>query len=286
MGQRKKHAYSLIMPDDSQSQPPLLLKPHEPPAYEVVNLQGRAPLVLVCDHASRRVPEALGDLGLPSDVFDQHVAYDIGAAELTRQISARLDAPAVLAGYSRLVIDVNRQPGDPTAIPEVSDGIAIPGNQDLSEADMEARSLSCSRPYHNAITETIAHVWRTNASRENAAPLLFSIHSFTPVFGGKADRPWQAAVLWNRDPRIAVPLIKRLEERADKVIGDNEPYSGKQLAYTIDRHGAAAGLANCAIEVRQDELSTEAGIRDWAERLSDALGWIMADARLHRVEHF
>ncbi|MGB0670811.1 MAG: N-formylglutamate amidohydrolase [Rhodospirillales bacterium] len=251
------------------------------PAFRTVNETAQRPLLLICDHASNVVPRSLDSLGLPAHAFDEHIAYDLGAARLTERLAARLGCMALLAGFSRLVIDVNRQPGDPGSIPPVSDGWEIPANRDLSEACQERRTEALFRPYHNAITEALAHLWRNGPP-----PALFSVHSFTPVFGGKADRPWHAGVLWNRDPRIAVPLLHHLREPGDKVIGDNEPYSGKLIAYSIDRHGAAGGLPNAAIEVRQDQLATEAGIEDWAVRIGSGLEALMSDPHLHKVEHF
>jgi predicted N-formylglutamate amidohydrolase len=269
---------------DSASSPTFphspLLGADDPPPCEIANPDGKAPLLLVCDHASRTVPRVLGHLGLDESAFEGHIAFDIGAAAVTRQLAHRLDAPAILAGYSRLLIDCNRQPGDPQSIPEESDGTIIPGNRGLSERMQEVRVESFFRPYHNAITTSLGQLWR-----RGTPPALFSIHSFTPRMDG-LDRIWDVGVLWNRDPRIAIPLIDRLRKEGNLCVGDNEPYSGRQLFYTLDRHASAAGLPNCAVEIRQDLLETDDGVMRWASRLAEALEEITSTDELHRVIHF
>ena len=258
-----------------------LLGPGEPAPFEVYNPNGEAPLVILSDHAGRRVPETLGDLGLTAEQFDKHIAYDIGADTITRCLADRLNARAVLGHYSRLVVDLNRQPGDPGSIPEVSDQIAIPANQALSEADAACRIETLHTPYHEAINREIASVWR----RDGKPPAVFSIHSFTPTMGGR-DRVWDIGVLWNRDPRLAVPLIEHLGRWDGLRVGDNEPYSGRELAYTIDIHGQAGGLANCAVEIRQDHCATREEATHWADILADALRHILTQPGVHEVKRF
>jgi predicted N-formylglutamate amidohydrolase len=257
-----------------------LIGPDEPPAFEVINAEGKAPLLLVCDHASNRIPGALSGLGLQPEALRLHIAYDIGAGDLTRRLAARLDAPAVLACYSRLVIDCNRQPGDPQSILEASDGVVIPGNLNLSAADQEARADACFWPYHHAIEHLFARL-----RRRGPEPLLFSVHTFTPTFGGE-DRFWDAGVLWNRDPRMAVPLIAMLRQVEGLAIGDNQPYAGTDLAYTLNLHAGAAGLAHAAVEVRQDHCETPGQLDRWAEILGDALGGLLGMGNLHKIELF
>lgn len=257
-----------------------LIGPGEPPAFEVINGEGKAPLLLVCDHASNRIPSALGRLGLQPEALRLHIAYDIGAADLTRRLAARLDAPAVFACYSRLVIDCNRQPGDPQSILSASDGIVIPGNQNLGEDDQEARADAFFWPYHHAIEHLFARL-----RRRGPEPLLFSVHTFTPTLGGE-DRFWDAGVLWNRDPRMAVPLIAMLRQVEGLAIGDNEPYAGTDLAYTLNLHAGTAGLAHAAVEVRQDHCETDEQLDRWAEILGDALGRLLGMGNLHRIELF
>jgi len=258
-----------------------LLAEGEPGPFEIYNPGGRAPLVIVSDHASRRVPRALGDLGLSAEHFDKHIAYDIGADMITRRLADRLDARAVLGAYSRLVIDLNRQPGDPGCIPEISDGIEVPANKGLSEEQALCRIETLHTPYHEAINREIASVWR----RDDKPPAVFSIHSFTPTMGG-LDRIWDIGVLWNRDPRLAVPLIEQLNNWDGLHVGDNEPYSARDIAYTINMHGAAGGLANGAIEVRQDHCATPEEASHWADILADALRHILAQPGLHEVKTF
>lgn len=256
-----------------------LLGPGDPPVFEIVNREAPTPVQLVCDHASRAVPVALGKLGLDDSHFDRHIAYDIGAAEVTRRLAAALDAPAVLAGYSRLVIDVNRPPGHPDSIPEFSDGTEIPGNRSLGETARRQRVKTLFEPYHDAIHETIADLWR-----RGKAPPLFSVHSFSPRFG-KTARPWDVGVLWNRDPRLAEPLMEKLVRRGLRV-GDNLPYSGRELAYTINLHGAAAGLANCVVEINQDLIADRRGVERWAAVLAEVMGEILQMDGVHRVQQY
>lgn len=258
-----------------------LLSEGEPGPFEIYNPGGRAPLVIVSDHASRRVPRALDDLGLSAEQFEKHIAYDIGADMITRRLADRLDARAVLGTYSRLVIDLNRQPGDPGCIPEISDGIEVPANKGLSEEQTLCRIETLHTPYHEAINREIASVWR----RDDKPPAVFSIHSFTPTMGG-LDRIWDIGVLWNRDPRLAVPLIEQLSHWDGLRVGDNEPYSARDIAYTINMHGAAGGLANGAIEVRQDHCATPEEASHWADILADALRHILAQPGLHEVKTF
>lgn len=257
-----------------------LLAPDEPPPVEVVNGPGRAPLLLICDHASNAVPRGLRGLGLDAGVAGRHIAWDIGAAAVTRSLARRLDAPAVLAGYSRLVIDCNRPPGDPTSVPPTSDGVTVPGNRDLDQPAREARLETCFWPYHCTITRLLARMWDGDR-----APALLAIHSFTPRLNGQ-DRPWHVGVLWNRDPRMAVPLMHRLRERDGLCIGDNEPYSGREIGYSMDTHAGSAGLPHAAVEIRQDLIADEAGAERWAGILAEPLARIVEDSGLLRIELF
>lgn len=238
-----------------------LLAPDEPAPFVVLNGGSTQPVLLVCDHASRRLPRSVGDLGLDPAARRSHLAEDIGAGDLARRLAEALSATAVLAGYSRLVVDLNRDLLDAQAFLEYGDGVVVPGNRNLSQAERRARSEALYRPYHKAIHEQIRRL--VAAAR---APAVIAIHSFTPVLNG-VSRPWEIGVLWDADRRIADILIERL--RSDSfVVGDNEPYSGQSPQdFTIDHHAEAAGLPHAGIEVRQDLIDHPAGLARVAESL-------------------
>lgn len=199
---------------------------------------------------------------------------------MTRAMSARLDAPAVLANYSRLVIDLNRPPEHPTSIMEMSDDIAVPGNRALDASARESRLSALFRPYHQAIAERL-----TAVRRRGTPPMVLAIHSFTPRLGGE-DRRWHAGILWNRDGRLARALIEGLAAPGDIVVGDNEPYSGRTLFHTLDVHTGAAGLAHAGIEVRQDLVMEPETARAWGERLAAVVEKLVGRDDLHRIERF
>ncbi|MDT8345621.1 MAG: N-formylglutamate amidohydrolase, partial [Thermohalobaculum sp.] len=179
-------------------------------------------LILLCDHARNAVPPEIGDLGLPAEDMGRHIAFDVGARGVTLGLAARLGAGAVLSTYSRLVIDPNRGEDDPTLVMKLYDGSIVPANRHVDGAEVERRLVAYHRPYHDAIGLAIDEV--LEAGR---LPVLVAIHSFTPQFKGRPPRPWQVGVLWDRDARLAGPLIRRLEAEGDLCVGDNEPYSGQ-----------------------------------------------------------
>ncbi len=213
-------------------------------------------ILLVADHASNRVPPGIA-LGIAPDLLDTHIAIDIGSAALTRRLSALLAAPACLAGISRLVVDFNRDPAAPGVIPGESDGHAIAGNQALSDAERVER-LNWHARYHRTIASLVRH-----------ARLVVSVHSFTPRLASLPDqpRPWPVGILHNRDDRAA-RLALAAFDRLGIAAGDNQPYSGKILNYTMDRHAEATGTPYLGLEVRQDEIADDAGVERWAERLA------------------
>jgi predicted N-formylglutamate amidohydrolase len=256
-----------------------LIGPKDPPPYTIINEQGSAKVLLVGDHVSNAIPEALNQLGLDAEILDQHVAYDIGTHKLISHLSQHLDAPAVLAGYSRLIVDLNRSLEDPSAFPEISDNVPIPGNQVLTVGRKALRVQSFYTPYRVAI-DGMLHRFR----QRNILPALIAIHSFTPEMAG-FKRPWHVGILWDKDPRLPVPLMRNLRAHPSGFnVGDNEPYSGKHPAdYTIDHHAEAAGLPHVSIEVRQDLVDTEQGAERWAIILDEALRDILADSALYRV---
>ena len=248
-----------------------LLGPRDPFPFRVLNAQSRASALIVGDHAGRAVPEKLNALGIAPDVYELHVAWDIGSNMVAATVADRLDAIAVLANYSRLVVDLNRRLDDPTAFAEVSDGIVIPGNLGLTDEQRAERVKEIYRPYHDAVAQHVAA-----ARARGQAPAIISIHSCTPVLDNVA-RPWHFGVMWNRDARIAQPLIARLRSVPGLCIGDNQPYSGRHpQSFTLNHHAEAAGLPHVGIEVRQDLVSDDAGARRCGELLADALAPVLA----------
>lgn len=256
-----------------------LIGPDDPPPFTVINQQGKASVLLVGDHASNAIPEKLNRLGLDRASLEKHIAYDIGTKKLLHHLSEHLDAPAVLAGYSRLLVDLNRSLEDASAMPEISDNTRIPGNQNMTREHRQQRIHSFYTPYRAAVDQML-----NRFRHQGISPALISIHSFTPEMAGFS-RPWHVGILWDKDPRIPVPLMKNLRAHPDGFhVGDNEPYSGKHPAdYTIDHHAEAAGLPHVSIEIRQDLVNTEEGAERWASILDDALKDILADPELYSV---
>lgn len=229
-----------------------------------VNEGGQAPFVLLCEHASRLVPPGYGRLGLPRAEFDRHIAWDIGAAELAVRLALLLDAPLFLAGYSRLLIDLNRPPGSPGSIPELSDSTAVPGNIGISDEERRLRLESWFRPFHAAVA---AHL---DARRERAT-VVVGVHTFTPVYGG-VPRPWQAGVLFRGAETFGRALAGAIEARCGTPVGRNEPYRiTLDEDYTVPVHGDARGLAAALIEVRQDLVTDVLAVERWSRLLADAL---------------
>jgi predicted N-formylglutamate amidohydrolase len=232
--------------------------------------QAQSGLIFLCDHASKELPEAYGSLGLPARLLATHIAYDIGAAPIVRALAARFGGAAILARWSRLLIDLNRGEDDPTLVMQLSDGSIIPGNRAITPDEIARRIAAFHAPYHAAIAEEISLVRKTGI-----LPVLVSIHSFTPVFKGHV-RPWEFGILWDRDGRLARPLIARLSE-AGFVTGDNEPYDGALENDTLNRHGTQQGLAHVLIEIRQDLIAAPAAAEALAARLGPVLEQALAD---------
>ncbi len=253
-------------------QPIALLEADEPEAFEVVNRQGGGRAMLVCDHAANRVPRQLGSLGLDAAQLADHIAWDPGAAEVARRLSAHLNAPLVLSGYSRLVIDCNRPLGHPQSIAELSAGVPIPGNLGISAAERERRGATLFQPYHDAIAGLLAE-------RRQRPTLLLSIHSFTPVLNGQ-QRPWQVGISHWQDRRLADGLIQALTRDPELTVGDNAPYPIEaSIDYTLIRCVEGFALPGVMIEIRQDEIHTLAGAARWAARLAEAYRLIEDEAR-------
>jgi predicted N-formylglutamate amidohydrolase len=255
-----------------------LLQEDDPPPVELINGASTSPTLVICDHASRAVPRRLGRLGLDDTAFERHIAWDIGAAEVARRLAARLDAPLVMSGYSRLVIDVNRRPDDLTSMPEESDGTVVPVNQALTDEGRRCRIAEILEPYHRAIAAQLEAI-----HGRGQVPMMLSIHSFTPVFKGFV-RPWQAGVLWNQDGRLAMRVKAGLEARGF-VVGDNKPYSGQDRhGYTLPRHAEAVGFPHVLIELRQNMIDTLHGAEEWAGLLHSVLESAVNDPALRKLK--
>lgn len=250
-----------------------LIGPDDPPAFTHLNPDGRARALLLADHANAAIPRSLNRLGLGDVPLQRHIAYDIGTRVVTERLSELLDAPAMVHGYSRLLIDPNRELDDPTSICVISDGVVVPGNRDLDGADVAARAMAFFHPYHDAVGAEIDRL-----TARDGPPAIISIHSFTPLLRG-AERPWHVGILWGDDDRIPVPLIEALSRDPALMVGDNEPYSGRNKhGNTVENHAYPRGLPNALIEIRQDLVATEDDARRWADRLAEPLAAILADA--------
>lgn len=244
------------------------------PAYQIVGADRPGRWLVTCDHASNAVPPMVGggDLGLPEADMNRHIAYDIGAAEVTLRLADLLDAPAILSTFSRLVIDPNRGEDDPTLLMQIYDGTVIPGNRDIDAAERERRLNLLYRPYHDAIV-------RLGAKRDDR--VFLPIHSYTPRLNGRPERPWHIGVLHDdKDSRFANALIARLRQESDLFVGDNEPYSGALAGDSVDRHALQTGRANALIEIRHDLIDTSEGQARWAQRLAPILEDALARTQL------
>ncbi len=250
-------------------------------SFEILPGNDDTGLILLADHATNRLPERYGSLDLPPEAFARHIAYDIGIEGLTRALSASLGAPAVLSCFSRLLIDPNRGEDDPTLIMKISDGAIVPGNHPITPEEWNYRLATYHRPYHQAVARTI----RAVEARTGKAPLVLSLHSFTPFWKG-VPRPWHAGILWDSDPRAAVDLIARLRADDSLVVGDNEPYDGALAGDTMSRHATANGLAHALVEIRQDLIADDAGALAWARRLAPIVDVINSRPDIHELNMF
>lgn len=250
-----------------------LLSPEEPGPYKILSPLAEKPILLVCDHASFRFPKSLGDMGLDPFARRCHLAIDIGAGALTESLAESLAVTAVMQNYSRLIVDCNRQLMDPGAFLEYGDGILVPGNRNLHQADKELRADALYWPYHRAIDEQIERL-----RKAGPPPAFIAIHSFTPVLNGES-RAWQIGVLWDKDESLRHIFLDGFRE-AGYYVGDNVPYSGKAPQdFTIDHHAEEIALPHIGIEIRQDLLRNKKGVAQIArvmhkiiESIPDRLG--------------
>jgi len=249
--------------------------------FELIEGDRGGGMLILADHAGRELPEEFDRLGLPEAEFDRHIAYDIGVEGVTRRLAALTGAPAVMARFSRLLIDPNRGDDDPTLIRQLYDGTVIPGNYPMAAEERERRLGRFYRPYHDAIAALCASV----AEESGRAPFLFSVHSFTPRMQG-FERPWHVGILWDSDNRAVDPMLAALRAEKGLVVGDNEPYDGALRGDTMFKHAIVNGLAHALIEIRQDLIGEDAGQRQWAERLAPMLEAINARPDIHEVKRF
>ncbi|MEZ7813279.1 MAG: putative N-formylglutamate amidohydrolase [Paracoccaceae bacterium] len=232
------------------------------PPFHIIGSEFQGDFVISVDHASNHVPDEIngGDLGVEPNDMARHIAYDVGAAGVARALTIHLQSPAILSGFSRLVIDPNRGLADPTLVMKLYDGTLIPANRYISEDDIVARCDALYHPYHTAFQELMMRA-------PHAA--LLAIHSFTPYLRGRAPRPWHIGVLCARqDPRLSQKILAELAQERDLVVGDNEPYVGALPGDSIDRHAISTGRQNSLIEIRNDLIDTEEKQKAWAARLA------------------
>ncbi|MDU8943963.1 N-formylglutamate amidohydrolase [Ovoidimarina sediminis] len=233
--------------------------------FEIIGADRQSPWLIACDHATNRVPPCVGGgtLGLSDEEMSRHIAWDVGAAGVTRGLAEHLGSPAILSRFSRLVIDPNRGEDDPTLIMRVYDRTIVPGNRHIDETERERRLNAFYRPYHAAYAELAARRRDT---------LVVAVHSFTPQLRGRQVRPWHVGVLFDpRDERLSRPFIDRLYGEGDLVVGENEPYAGHLPGDAIDRHGLIPGRPNVLIELRHDLIDTAEKQARWAARLAPLL---------------
>ncbi len=251
------------------------------PPFDIIEGDRSRGLVLLADHAGRALPDEYGDLGLPATEFDRHIAYDIGVERVTRQLARLTGAPALMANFSRLLIDPNRGEDDPTLIRQLYDGTVVPGNYPMDAEERERRLDRFYRPYHDAVGAMISSVHEATGR----SPFIFSIHSFTPVMQGR-ERPWHVGVLWDLDDRAPKALIDALSEDPTLVVGDNEPYDGALRGDTMYRHAIVNGFAHALIEIRQDLIADDSGADEWAARLAPIVDAVNARPEIHERQKF
>jgi predicted N-formylglutamate amidohydrolase len=246
-------------------------KPDSHIAFRILRPQGKGRFIVFCDHASNRIPAELDNLGLPASELDRHIAWDIGAAGVTAELSGIFDSPAILCGTSRLVIDCNRQLYARDLIPEVSDGTAVRGNRDLSEAARQLRIERFFDPYHAAVESVIA-----DRESQGLTSIALSIHSMTACLAANV-RPWQIALSSHKDRSLVEPMLEALRrpehcQSGDVSVGDNQPYDlDPAVDYSTPFHAMRRNMPYLQVEFRQDEVADTEGQVRWARRFAAAL---------------
>lgn len=253
-------------------------------AFATANLDGDKRFLIICDHASNDIPAAFDNLGLSDEILQTHIAYDPGAVEVARAISEGLGCPLIESRFSRLLIDPNRGLDDPTLVMKLSDGSIIPGNRRVDpyqqKAEWQHRIDAYYKPYDSAIAQAVAA-----AQADKCAPIILSVHSFTDNWRGFA-RPWEAGVLWDKDPRLAELMLRYMGQFDGLTFGDNEPYTGRRAGETLYRHGTKNGLAHAIIELRQNQIETAQQQAFWAARLVDFMRHAVSQEALTKVTHY
>lgn len=243
-----------------------LLRMSDPPPFTYLSGPS-ADYLIVCDHAGAAIPSSLGTLGLSGAQLATHIAIDIGARWTAEHIAERLGAQAVIAGYSRLVIDCNRYPWDSASITPESDRTAIPGNLGLSAAERAARIDALFLPYHRAIGSALDALM----GREARPPVFLSIHSCTPNLDNES-RPWHIGLSYQPPDTLALPMLEALRRDPHLTVGDNQPYwLEPTVDYTTPEHAMRRGVPYLQVEFRQDLIASQSGAREWAGRFVDAL---------------
>lgn len=252
-----------------------IIEASEAPSHSVISGRADRGLVILCDHASNQLPASYGTLGLDPAQLARHIAYDIGADAVVRALAAKLDAPAVLSRFSRLLIDPNRGEDDPTLIMRLSDGAVVPGNRHLDTAERDRRLDQFWRPYHQAVSGVVEACMLAGTP-----PAIVSIHSFTESWKG-APRPWHVGILWDSDPRLAMPLLEAFRAEGDLIVGENEPYPGSYEGDCCWQHATARGLPWAVVEIRQDLIREAQGQARWADRVARIIASLGQRPDLH-----
>lgn len=249
-------------------------------AFDIIDGDYAGGIVLLCDHARNWLPSEYGSLGLPDSEFERHIAYDIGAADLTLALAERLGIPAVMSRFSRLLVDPNRGMDDPTVIMKLSDGTVIPGNHPITPEESSRRIVRYHAPYHNAVSGAVKR-----AMESGSPPMVFSIHTFTPAWKG-VPRQWHAGLLWDADPRLTDFMIDGLSRETGLIVGNNEPYVGALKNDTMYVHATRQGLPHTLLEVRNDLISDAAGVEEWTNRIAPLLEEANARPDMHEIKYF
>lgn len=222
---------------------------------------GASAVLLVCEHASRFIPEGLNNLGLDEAAAQSHIAWDPGAMSVAEQLSDTLDATLISQNISRLVYDCNRPPESDQAMRAQSEVYKIPGNTGLTAAQRDERTDYIYRPFQKALSEAV---------KTRPQTVLVTIHSFTPIFNAKP-RAVEVGILHDSDSRLADAMLIAATKNPVFKVERNAPYGPEDgVTHTLAEHALPRGLLNVMIEVRNDLLADQAGIEaiaTWLENL-------------------